>query len=179
MAAGTSEEWLTVGKIVNTHGIRGELKVASQTDFPDVRFAPGARLTLMHPEHAASAVRAAVQSSRPYKTNLYLVKFAEWDNINDVEKYKGWMLKVPREERLQLAEGEYYYHEIVGCRVVTDEGETLGTITEILSPGANDVWVVQPQGKGKPVYIPYIDDVVKDVDVGRKLVTVHLLEGLL
>lgn len=177
--ADTAKRWLTVGTIVNTHGIRGDLKVVSRTDFPEERFAPGAELTLMHPEKPLLE-KATVQSSRALKPNVYLVKFKAWNNINEVEKYKGWVLKVSRDERMELAEGEYYFHEIIGCAVITEEGEALGTITEILSPGANDVWVVQPpSGRGKPIYIPYIDDVVKDVNLDRKQVTVHLLEGLL
>ncbi len=78
----------------------------------------------------------------------------------------------------ELPDGEFYYHEIVGCTVVTEEGETLGEITEILSPGANDVWVVK-RPKGKPLLLPYIDDVILDVDVEGKKVTARLMEGLL
>ncbi|MGG4035815.1 ribosome maturation factor RimM [Paenibacillus cisolokensis] len=173
-----ADQWLTVGKVVNTHGIRGEIKVLSQTDFPDVRFAPGSRLTLLD-ERRGTAVPVEVAGSRLHK-NVYILKLNGFDNINDVEKYKGWSLKVSRDDQVELEEGEYYYHEIIGCRVVTEDGETLGEVTEILTPGANDVWVVKrPPGKGKPVLLPVIDDVVLDVDVAERKVTVRLLEGLI
>ncbi|MFC4810687.1 ribosome maturation factor RimM [Paenibacillus sp. GCM10023250] len=171
-----NQQWLSVGKLVNTHGIRGEVKVISQTDFPEERFAPKSRLTLLNEENGQQ-VDVEVQSAREHK-GMYYLKLKGYDNINDVEKYKGWSLKVSKEEMIELDEGEYYHHQIIGCAVVTDEGADLGVITEILVPGANDVWVVQPK-KGKQVLIPVIDEVVLDVDVANKTVKVHLMEGLI
>ena len=171
------ERLFNVGKIVNTHGIRGEVKVIARTDFPETRFQKGSRLVVQHPEETGRAVDVCVESARTHK-QFYLVKFQGMDNINEVERFKGWMLKVREADLEELENGEYYYHEIIGCDVVTEDGERLGTITEIMQPGANDVWVVQPE-KGKPILLPYIEQVVKKVDVERKQVTVHLLEGLL
>jgi 16S rRNA processing protein RimM len=166
----------TVGKVVNTHGIKGEVKVITQTDFPDVRFAKGSSLLLFDPQ-PATTVAVAVEHARQHK-NSYIVKFAGLDHINEVEKYKGWLLKVTEQDLVPLAEDEYYYHEIVGCTVTTEDGDELGQISEVLSPGANDVWVVN-RPKGKPVLIPVIDDVVLDVDISRKMVQIRLMEGLL
>ncbi|WP_028611063.1 ribosome maturation factor RimM [Paenibacillus harenae] len=172
-----SEKWFTVGKVVNTHGLRGELKVLSQTDFADIRFAPGSKLLMLNEESGAS-LEVKVISSRAHK-NVYIVKLEGFHDINLVEKYKGWVLKVSESDLIELDDGEYYYHEIIGCRVVTEEGEELGVISEILSPGANDVWVVdRPKGAGKPILIPVIDDVLINVDKQEKVVTVRLMEGL-
>jgi 16S rRNA processing protein RimM len=171
-----SGKLFNVGKIVNTQGIRGEVRIVSQTDFADVRFSKGSKLTLVHPD-TQSLLEVTVESGRPQK-NFYVVKFAGFNEINEVEKFMGWLVKGGEEDLVELEEGEYYLHEIVGCRVVTDEGEELGTISEVLSPGANDVWVVA-RPKGKDVLLPVIDDVVLDVDVPNKTVTVHVLEGLL
>jgi len=85
---------------------------------------------------------------------------------------------VSEEHLIDLDEDEYYYHEIIGCRVITDEGKELGTITEILTPGANDVWVVKRPG-GKQALLPVIDEVILKVDVPEKTVHVHIMEGLL
>lgn len=173
-----SEKWFTVGKVVNTHGIRGELKILSQTDFAEVRFAAGSQLLMLNEENGAS-LEVKVISSRANK-NVYILKLEGFTNINEVEKYKGWVLKVSKDKQLELDEGEYYYHEIIGCRVVTEEGEEIGTISEILSPGANDVWVVdRPKGSGKQLLLPVIDEVLKNVDTKEKVVTVHLMEGLI
>lgn len=169
-----SEKLFTIGKIVNTHGIRGELKIVSETDFPE-RFDAGNELIIVDLQNHQTKVK--IQSSRLHK-NMYIVKFEKYDNINDVEKYKGSLLKIEAKYQEPLEEGEYYYHEIIGCRVITEEGEELGSITEILTPGANDVWVVS-RPKNKQLLLPVIDDVILEVDVGSKVVKIHLMEGLL
>ena len=169
-------KWYNVGKIVNTHGIRGEVKVLSQTHFPEERFKPGSILSIIHPE-GADSLQLDVQTAREHKGS-FIVKFKQFNDINEAVKYKGWLVKVDENQLFELPDNEYYYFEIVGCTVVTEEGEELGQITEILSPGANDVWVVHPT-TGKPIYIPYIEDVVKQVDVPNKRVIIHLMEGLI
>jgi 16S rRNA processing protein RimM len=170
-----SEQYFTVGKIVNTHGIKGELKILPQTDFPEIRFAKGSQLFLS-PEDHSSLTPLTIETSRLHK-NVYIIKFSGMEHINDVEKYKGAILKVSEAARIELDEDEYYYSDIIGCEVISDEGEELGKITEILSPGANDVWVITPP-KGKDILIPVIDDVLLDVDVTAKKVKIHLLEGI-
>lgn len=170
------ERMLNVGKIVNTHGIKGELKIWPQTDFPDVRFRKGNQLLACPPE-SGEPIEVEIQSVRE-QSNLFYLKLKGFDNINDVEKFKGWDLKVSGEDRVPLEEGEYYVRDIVGCSVVTEEGEELGKIADILSPGANDVWVVK-RSKGKELLLPVIDEVVLDVDVAGKVVKVRLMEGLL
>lgn len=175
-----SEKWYTVGKLVNTHGIRGEVKVWPQTDFPEIRFAKGNQLTLFDEEKGGRVV-VEIVTARLQK-NVYIVKLKGFDNINDVEKYKGWTLKVSENELVDLDEGEYYYHQIIDCKVVTEDGEELGKVTDILSPGANDVWVVKGKGEnGRPkeILLPVIDEVLREVDVANKTITVHLLEGLI
>ncbi len=172
-----SEE-LTVGRLVNTHGIRGEIKVLSHTDFPDVRFAAGKKLQVI-PADGSAKFEVTVESAREHK-GMFIVKLKGYTNINEVEKYKGSLLKVPSNDLVDLPENEYYFHQIVGCEVFTDEDENkpLGTIIEILQPGANDVWVVKP-AKGQDILIPVINDVVLNVDIEAKRITVHLMEGLL
>ncbi|MFC5702159.1 ribosome maturation factor RimM [Cohnella faecalis] len=170
------ERLLNVGKIVNTHGIRGEVKVWPQTDFPDVRFKPGSRLKMINPETGADET-IEILASREQKT-MYVLKIKGFDDINQVEKYKGWELKVSESERVPLDEGEYYVRDIVGCSVVSEDGEEIGVVVDILTPGANDVWVVK-RPKGKELLLPVIDDVVLNVDVAARTVKVHLMEGLL
>lgn len=164
-----------VGKVANTHGIKGELKIIPLTDFPEERFVKGSQLTLIDQSDKES-IQVVVESARLHK-NTYIVKLTAYDNINEVEKYKGWMLKIEQEQLADLDEDEYYYHEIVGCSVASDDGEELGTVSEILAPGANHVWVVD-RPNGKPLLLPVIDDVVLNVDIESKRITVHLMEGL-
>lgn len=171
-------EYLHVGRLVGTHGIRGEVRVLSDTDFPDIRFTPGSKLLLLH-ENLPDPLPLTVEKSRPHKSAL-LVKFREWDNINEAEPYKGGRLAVYKSDLAPVNEdeGEFYYHQIIGCSVVTTEGEELGTVKEILSLPANDVWVVRSKGNGKEILLPYIDDVVKEVDTKDRRITIEWMEGL-
>ncbi len=166
-----------VAQVVNTHGVRGEVRVRSLTDFPEIRFAPGKELYLEVPEaHSATTRALIVERSRPYKKG-WLLKFADYDSLNQVEGWKGAVLQAPEDVELPLAEGEYLFRDIVGCQVLTLDGRNLGVVREILQPGANDVWVVR-DGK-KEVLIPYIDDVVKQIDVANRRILIEPLPGLL
>jgi len=166
-------DFLKVGKIVNTHALKGEVRVVSHSDFKDERFAKGSQLFIAF---SGSHVAVEVENHRMNK-NLDLLKFKGIDSINDVEKYKGCELLVDASELGELDENEFYYHEIIGCAVSTLDGEALGQISDVIQTGANDVWVVSSPG-AKDLLIPYIDDVVRSVDISSKMVEVKLLDGM-
>lgn len=170
------QKWYKVGKIVNTHGIRGEVKVVSTTDFPEERYKKGNVLSIFK-GGSEQPIEVKVMSSRQHK-NFYLLTFEGHETIESVENYKEGLLKIAEDQLGDLEEGEYYYHEIIGCQVVTVDGRELGKIIEILSPGANDVWVIKGQN-GKDILIPYIHDVVKEINVEEKSITINPMEGLL
>jgi len=169
-------KWFHVGTIVNTHGIRGEVRVISKTDFADERYKIGNTLYIFM-DNAPQPIEVKVKSHRVHKS-FDLSSFEGYDNINLVEKLKGGVLKVPESQLSKLGEGEFYFHEIIGCTVITEDGETIGEVKEILTPGANDVWVVKRKN-GKEALIPYITDVVIDVNVNEKQITIRPMEGLL
>jgi 16S rRNA processing protein RimM len=168
-------KWFNVGKIVNTQGIKGEVRVVALTDFPEERFAKGNTLFIEH-DNMQDKLEVKVASHRKHK-NFDLLSFADYSSINEVERFKGGMLKVPEDQLVDLTEHEYYYHEIIGCNVETVDGEHLGEVKEILSPGANDVWVVKRKGEND-LLLPYIEDVVKEINVDNKQIIVELMEGL-
>ncbi len=170
------EKWFNVGKIVNTHGIRGEVRVISRTDFPEERYKIGNAIYLFG-EGKKEPIELKIKSHRPHK-NFNLLTFEGYDNVNEVEPMKGSTLKVPESFLGELAENEYYFHEIIGCNVVTVEGDEVGVVSEILTPGANDVWVIKTNKK-EEILIPYIEEVVMKVDVKEKLVVIEPMEGLL
>ncbi|GAE33929.1 ribosome maturation factor RimM [Halalkalibacter akibai] len=170
-------EWYKVGKIVNTHGVRGEIRVISSTDFAEERYAVGTELMIRH-EGKKEEVKVVVRHHRKHK-NFDLLQFENYHSINEVELFKGATLYVSEEELSELGEGEFYYHEIIGCSVVTEQDEELGKVKEIIETGANDVWVIQRSGPGKDILIPYIEECVKEIDVEQKLVRIHLMEGLI
>ncbi|WP_303968759.1 ribosome maturation factor RimM [Sporosarcina ureae] len=169
-------EWFNVGTIVNTHGIKGEVRVMSKTDFPDERYEVGSELAIFMPKVKAPTF-VKVTSHRKHK-NFDLLTFEGYPNINDVEKFRDGVIKVSEKELTELEENEFYYHEIIGCRVITETGEEIGTVSEIIETGANDVWEVTP-AEGKPHYIPYIEDVVKDIDIDEQVIKIELMDGLL
>lgn len=172
-------DYYRIGTLVNTHGIRGDVKVMVITDFPEERFKKGKQIILFEkPEATTGGVTMTISKAREQK-GLYFLTLEGITNINDVEKYKGWTIKVPAEALHALPEGEYYYHQIIGLKVVTTAGETLGKIKEILAPGANDVWVVQREHGASDVLLPKIPQVIKTVDLEAGVVTVELMEGLI
>ncbi|MRX70571.1 ribosome maturation factor RimM [Bacillus lacus] len=171
-----TEKWFNVGKIVNTHGVRGEIRVISRTDFPEERYAIGNKLYIFT-ESKKDPEEVTVAAHRLHK-NFHLLTFEGYTSIGQVEQFKGAILKVPEDQQGELDEGEFYFHEIIACTVYTAEGEEIGKIREILTPGANDVWVIQRTGK-KDALIPYIDDIVEEIDIANKRISIRNMEGLL
>lgn len=170
-----SEKFYNVGKILNTHGIRGEVKVLRITDFAE-RFDVGE--TVYVADHQDDLRAVIIDAHRVHK-GFDLIRFEGLHNINDVEHLKGKYLKISQSQQSSLDEGEYYYHEIIGCEVyLRDTMEKVGVIKEVFSPGANDVWVVK-RAAGKDVLLPYIEDIIKQVDVPDKKVIIEPMEGLL
>ncbi|MGR6062865.1 ribosome maturation factor RimM [Bacillus velezensis] len=171
-----TNRWFNVGKIVNTHGIKGEVRVISKTDFAEERYKPGNTLYLFA-EGAAEPIKVTVSAHRLHK-QFHLLQFKEMPSLNEVEHLRNMVIKVPEEDLGELEEDEFYFHEIIGCEVVSEDGELIGTVKEILTPGANDVWVVARKGK-KDALIPYIASVVKDININEKKIKIHLMEGLI
>ena len=169
------ERWFNVGKIVNTHGIKGEVRVISRTDFAEDRYQVGNTLYLFRENQ--EPLELTIASHRVHK-NFNLLTFEGYPNVNYVEAFRDGILKITESQLTDLDEGEFYFHEIIGCVVYTDEGEEIGPIREILAPGANDVWVVKGP-LGKDVLIPYIEQIVKEVDIENQKVIITPMEGLL
>ena len=150
---------LKVGKIVNTHSLKGEVKVISSTDFEEERFKKGSKLLITRGNQLIREV--VVQSYRNHK-NFLLVKFEGIDSVEEAEKLKNLQIKIDSDEVGELEENE----------------KNLGEIIDILTPGANDVWVIKGEN-GKEILIPYIEDVVKKIDITSKKVNIEVMEGLI
>ncbi len=167
-------EFLTVGKIVNTHALQGEVKVVSNSDFKEERFEKG---SVLYIDFEGELIEVIIATHRVHKGSD-LLKFKNMNSINDVEKYKGSELLVSMDDISELDDNEFYYFEIIGCTVKTTTGEVVGEISEIIETGANDVWTVKRQGQ-KDALIPYIEQIVKSVDIENKEVIIDVMEGLL
>lgn len=167
------EDMLRVGVFANTHGIRGEIKVFPTTD--DVtRFK---KLKTLYLDKGTELMKLEVSSVRFFK-NMVIMKFKGIDNINDIEKYKGKDLLIERKQAVPLQKNEYFICDIIGSNVVTEKGEEVGTLKEVLQTGANDVYVVKTK-EGKEVLFPVIDECVLDINTEEKVVTVRLMPGIM
>lgn len=167
------EEYLEIGQIVNTNGLKGFLKVKPLTD--DItRFED---LETVYIEKAKELVEFKIQDVK-YSKNMVLLKLEGIDDINEAEKYKNFYIKINREDAVELEEDSYFIVDIIGCEVYTDENKFLGKVTDVFPTGSNDVYTVK-NGQGKDILLPAIEDVVKDIDIENKKIVVHLLEGLI
>ncbi|MDQ0191536.1 ribosome maturation factor RimM [Alicyclobacillus cycloheptanicus] len=169
--------YYTVGVITGTHGLRGEVKVLSKTDFEDERFRSGSRLFVRKPG-STPFQEVEVRSARRHK-QFWLVAFRDLPSINDVEHWKGMELCVDETQLLDLPEGTYYLHELIGLDVKTKDGTYLGKLVEVLTPGANDVYVVRGPVSKRDLLLPAIPECVLNVDVAQGVMTVFLMPGLL
>lgn len=167
------EQLLRVGVISNTHGIRGEVKVFPTTDDAS-RFEQLKEVILDTGKEQMTLHIAGVK----YFKQFVILKFKEYNNINDIERYKGKDLYVTRENAVPLEEDEYYIADLLGCKVVTDDGKDFGILKDVMETGANDVYVVKTKEHGE-VLLPYIDDCILNIDIENKVITAHIMPGLL
>lgn len=165
------EDVFQVGVISTTHGIAGEVKVFPTTDdmnrfkkLKEVILDTGKETQLLH-----------IQQVRFFK-NMVIVKFKEFQSINDVERLRGKSLYVTRENTVKLQKDEYFIADMIGIQVVSDEGEDLGILQDVMQTGANDVYVVEKDGE--ELLIPAIKDCILSVNVEEGKMEVHLLPGL-
>lgn len=166
------EQFLQVGVISSTHGIRGEVKVFPTTDDP-ARFKKLKNVLL---DTGKERIELEIQSVKFFK-QFVIVKFRGIDNINDIEKYKGKSLMVPREDAVQLEEDEYYIADLIGMEVYTDGGR-FGTLKDVMETGANEVYIIDSDEHGE-VLVPAIHDCILDVDVEKQTMKIRLMDGLI
>ena len=161
-----------VGVITGTHGLRGEVKVYPTTDEP-ARFLDLEQVIL----DTGRQERVLKLRSVKFFKKFVILGFEGLDRIEDVERLKGAELLIPREEAYELEEGEYFIPDLLGLRVVTEDGRELGVIKDVIETGANNVYDVRNED-GKGILIPAISDCVLDVNLEEETMKVHLLPGL-
>ncbi len=162
-----SDGFVAVGWIRGPHGIRGELKVSTLTDFPE-RFEAGSDLW-------ANGARYRVSGVRPHRGGL-LVELEGIEVREQAEALSGALFEVPEQELASLADGQHFRFQIIGMEVVDGEGHALGRVSDVLDTGANDVYIAR-NDEGD-LLIPAIDSVVKEIDHEAGRIVVELLEGL-
>lgn len=187
-------DWVIIGTVTAPHGVHGEVRVKIETDFPE-RFTEAERLTFRMAPNAAAPARGgaptvrpetrghvaasreigeiAVEEARPHK-GMMLLKLAGHDDREAAEKLRGAQVVVPRDAVRPLPAGTWYVFDLEGLDVYTRDGIHLGVLTEVLHPGANDVYVVR--GEGRETLLPAIKQVILDVDLTQRRMTVEPLE---
>ncbi|MBQ9200424.1 MAG: 16S rRNA processing protein RimM [Lachnospiraceae bacterium] len=167
------EDIFRIGVITSTHGLKGEVKVFPTTD--DVgRFK---KLKKCFIRTKDKDIEVEKNSCKFFK-NMVILSFKEFNNINDIEKYKGCDLYVTRENAVPLNEDEFYISDIIGADVYEENGNLLGQLSDVLKTGANDVFVVKLPDK-KEVLIPVIKEFVPDMDIEAGKIKVKLMKGML
>lgn len=167
------EDLLQVGVITTTHGVRGEVKVFPTTDSAE-RFQD---LDYVILDAGREQIRLEIQGVKFFK-NLAILKFKGIDNINDIEKYKGKGLWIPREEAQPLGENEYYVADLQGLQVYLENGTLFGILKDVMETGANDVYIVTTED-GKEVLLPAIKECIREVNIEEGKMMIHLMDGLL
>jgi 16S rRNA processing protein RimM len=162
--------YLTVGFIRRPHGLHGEMVMDLHTDFPE-RMKKGRKL-LVGEEHQA----LTLASVRPHQAGL-LVSFTGIDTPEKAGFLRNQWVYIKASEAPKLPEGQIYQHELIGFQVVDDEGRPLGELVEILETGANNVYIVRDDSDHE-ILLPAIPSVVLETDTARRVMRVHVLEGL-
>ena len=166
-------EEFQIGVITQTHGIKGEVKVFPTTD--DVkRFKRLEKVTI---DSGKKRFEAEIESVKFFK-QFVILKFKGFDTIEDIQMYKQAKLLVDREHAVRLRKDEYFVADLIGTKVVSDEGTELGVMTDVIETGANDVYVVK-NSEGEEILFPAIKDCVKEVDLENGVITLHVMDGLL
>lgn len=166
------QKYFEVGQIVNTFGVKGQLKVKPFTDEIE-RFE---ELKTVYICKKNEMIKVEIEEVK-YHKDMVLLKIKGIDDMNEAEKYKGLFLKIDRKDAKKLPENTYFIADLLGLEVYTEEGELLGKVDDIFPTGANDVYVVKDE-MGKQILLPSIPEVLKEIDLENEKIIVHLIEGL-
>lgn len=166
-------EYIEIGQIVNTNGLKGVVKVNPFTDdiskFEDLKY--------VYIQLKNEFKKVKIEQVR-YNKNQVLLKLEGIDSIEEAEKYRNFYLKTEKESQEDLGEDTYYIVDLIGIDVYSDKNEYLGKIEDVFPTGSNDVYVVK-DNLGKQILIPAIADVVKEVDLKNKKMIINLIPGLI
>ena len=165
-------QYLEIGQIVNTFGIKGMVKVVPFTD--DInRFDELEKVYIVNKK-----VRKEYEIEQvKYHKNMILIKFKGIEKVEEAENFRNCYLEIDRKDAKPLEKDTYYIVDLIGLKVYTDEGDYLGKLDDIYNTGSNDIYVVKDE-LGKQFLLPAIEDVIKKIDLENKKIIVHLLKGL-
>jgi 16S rRNA processing protein RimM len=167
------QEYLEVGKIVNTHGVKGEIKVMPLTDDPQ-RFT---KLKRVYLDKMGTLEKVDIEEVK-FQKNTVILKLKGINDLNTAETLKEMFLKVDRQDAVKLPKDSFFVCDLIGCEVFEENGMSLGFLKEILKTGSNDVYAVGNENK-KDILIPALKSVVKEISIENKKIIVSLPKGLI
>ena len=165
---------IEIGKIVNTHGLKGECKIFSNTDFLEERFAVG---NVLHLKYGKEELALEVASFRVHK-GCALVSFVNKQDINLIEMYKGCSLFINEDELHELEDNEAYFYQLIDCVVIDEQKNHIGVVSDVLETAAHDILRIKREND-KDVLVPYVDRFIIDADLDKKVIVVSLIEGMI
>lgn len=169
------KEYIEIGKIVNTRGIKGEVKVIPYTDDP--RRYDKLKWVYLSLKIENNMKKYTIEEVKYFK-NFVILKFKDIDSIEEGEKLKNYMIIIDRKDAVKLPENSYFITDLIGMEVVLENGEILGILDDVLKTGSNDVYVVKDSSK-KEILVPALKTVIKDISLENNKMVVELPEGLI
>ena len=166
------EEYFEIGQIVNTSGLKGILKIKPFTD--DIK--KFSNLKTIYIKTKSGLTEFKIEQVR-YVKNMVMLKLAGIDTVEEAEKYRNLYIRILRNKEEKLEKDSYYIADILGCRVNTDINQELGKVVDVFQTGSNDVYVVKDE-HGKQILLPANKEVIKNVDVKNKIITVESVKKL-
>lgn len=167
------DDFFKVGVISSTHGVRGEVKVFPTTDDPK-RFKKLKEVILSNDKET---INVEIEGVKFFK-QLVILKFKGIDSLNDVEKFRGYELLIPRANAVRLNKDEYYSADLIDLKVISDDGRYTGTLFDVLQTGANDVYEIHLDD-GREILLPAIKECILEVNIEEGFLKFHAMEGLI
>jgi len=167
------EEIFKIGTISSTHGVRGEVKVFPTTD--DAKRFSRLKEVLLGDENNLRTIN--VENVKYFK-NMVIVKFKEYNSLNDVEALKGKNIYVTRDNAVKLEKNEYFIADLVGIKCIDEKRNISGILEDVMPTGANDVYIIKLEDS-RELLLPAIKDCILEVDVEAREMKINILEGLL
>ena len=167
------KERLEVGQIVNTFGIKGFVKVYPYVD--DIKRFDNLKTIYLKSKNKEN--KFEIEEVK-YQKNMVLLKLKGIDTVEQAETLRNFYIEIERKDAVKLEEGQYFIADLLGLDVFVDTGEKLGTLEDVYGYGSSDIFVVKNE-LGKQFLLPYIDEVVKNIDLENGKITVHLIDGLI
>jgi 16S rRNA processing protein RimM len=158
------KDLVTIGQIINTHGVKGEVKVFPLTD--DMKRFRKLK-TIIVDEQEIEVIWCKLQ------TDKVILKLNGIDTMEAAEKYKTKYIKVKREDAVKLPKGRYFVVDIIGCKVVDENNKEIGNVSEVIFTGSNEVYWIKGT---KDILIPALEDIVLNIDIDNKIITIKPLE---